>query len=463
MDTLFVGTIRAYLLTVSNNQTTRSTDIYLVSAKGTQEMLTIENTQLSPACGEHYFRCPRLLVLKESLSNITDKYTITIPIENGLNILELEFQADELVSHSNHTFELNCHPIVPLGILESYYTVCIGTDDDLLSVYEVSFTSQKRLVKLMDHHFLTLPVSEFSAFVHVSLTTAGQGADQWIYFTKANFVWGLNPIENHLEDIDYLDYCSVSDTLVYVGDQILLIYCRVATFPGAMYCPDRSVLYFDIEDQYWDNQTDCELHYRCPNPDVRLVVYPNASELYATYQLENRREEYSLRGTHFDSGVCLGAGNHSFFAYIDEQLGVHIIDTSLHNQSTLDYLPVSSKGCLESGCAPLTVIDDTYLIANEQEHSVFVVECREECTMIFQEDVPAEISAILHLKSTDPPTNSSTNSSTDPEVTIPPIDSEPDTKSSNDHIAISVGAVGVVALATLSIVVIIAMGIKYHW
>lgn len=332
----------------------------MTTGRKVYEFLTVPLHYISPECGgEQSYHCNEITtyVAKE-----TSRHIAMVPLLNALLVLDIDLCAMQF--HSNVTLSTEkCSPVTVFAILESFYTVCVDSSMGKLYLYEVRVDS----VQLKNSH-LSAPLPEISLedqlhlsnFVYASL--GRQSNDQRIYFTSSNRIYALIPLSGSYSYVGNIGNCESVRNLVYVGDWTLLLYCS-----------DGSLVYFDLQYEtvsfVESIATDGE-PYHCPNSNVDLRLYRGSNEHFYiefTYEEKQMKQSYKLLGSNYHSGVCFSVENSTYLAYIDSEKGVFVFDLGAH-----EFFPLSSNPCPSSGCYPLLIINNTYVVIHE-ESSVSVI------------------------------------------------------------------------------------------
>ena len=228
---------------------------------------------------------------------------------------------------------------------------------------------------------------------------------------------------------------------------IISVPCTIAAAAGQTMIAncEQGAIYFDLTYGQWINQTTYAEYGRpfiCPNPDVRLAVFPDS---YVQYGLWSRdtRENINVSGLEFDSGVCFGTQNRTLFAYIDRDDGVYILDPLTSN-----FTQLSSKGCLNGRCDPLLIFDNKYIVLRERNDSTIIVVDSKLSHIIEATDLSADLVAMIpYLEVTI--LSTSTTEGTASTSTITTIGGG----NSNPRDSLKPGSKGVVAIAVPLVIV----------
>ena len=353
-----------------------------------------EGRYLSSQCGDHSFRCKDLLVVSSS-STVMNKtiiqHIVFIPLLDGVLLLEYSYNGVSLSSTDDYFIEISigCSPTAIFEIFGNIYAVCLSQEAKSLTVLRVyldsSSISDSRVgPPLIDFNGLANP-PRLSDFKFVDLSNDDPNF-QWIIFASSNYLFSFIPLSYSNQYLGFLDNCSLPESLVYVPDDVVLIYCQ-----------DDSAIYFNLLYGQTINQTQYSEHgqpFLCPDPDVHIAVFASASYIQYSRWSDNSRENFNIYDIKFDSGVCFSFNEDTLFAYNDKEKGVYILDT---NTSNLQH--VSSKACLNSQCEPLMDFQNRYIVIREQEQyddaNVIVVDLKENYTVINAKHVKAHLLSLL--------------------------------------------------------------------
>ena len=382
--------IDEFLVTAENKSAGVQVSIFTKDGGGgSHQTLTTElisDRFLSSECGPKNLRCQDLLVISSQLNATTTKYILFIPLVDGLLLLDLRYNGTQRLSFSSYHIiniqNIGCSPTSSFNILRSTYTVCLGIRTQYLTVLEVlvnttSIRESRISVPLIRFHGLEDP-PRVSNFLYVPLQRLGI---YHIYFATARYLYALDPRSYLAREIGELASCNSVTLLAYAGDETLIAYCS-----------DDSAIYFDINSEEAGDPVPYSQRgqpFICPNPDVRLAVYPAS---YIQYGLRSRdnRENINIPGLEFDSGVCFGTQNKTLFAYIDRKDGVYILELSTSN-----FTQLSSKSCLNGHCDPLLIFDNKYIVLRERNDSTITVVDSKLSRIIEATDLTADLVAMI--------------------------------------------------------------------
>ena len=343
---------------------------------------------LSSECGVNNFRCQNLLVIPSELNATTTQYIVFVPLVDGLLLLDLRYNGVWLSFTGYHVIDIQnigCSPVTSFQILRSAYTVCLGLRTQYLTILEVvlnttSLSNTRITGPLIRFHGLEDP-PRVTNFEYIPLQ---QYSLYQVYFSTSRYLYALEPRSYLAHDIGELASCDSVTSLAYAKDETLIAYCS-----------DNSAVYFDLTLQDWINQTAYSERgqpFICPNPDIHLAVYPTSYIQYGLWS-QNTLENFNIPGLEFDSGICFGTQNKTFFAYNDREDGVYVLEPATFHQ-----IQLSSESCLNQ-CDPLLVFDNRYLVLREHSQNdatAIVVDSKKNFSRIITaQHTQADLLAVL--------------------------------------------------------------------
>ena len=356
--------IDEFLVTAENKSAGVQVSIFTKDGGGgSHQTLTTElisDRFLSSECGPKNLRCQDLLVISSQLNATTTQYILFIPLVDGLLLLDLRYNGTQRLSFSSYHIiniqNIGCSPTSSFNVLRSTYTVCLGIRTQYLTVLKVlvnttSIRESRISGPLIRFHGLEDP-PRVSNFLYVPLQRL---SIYHIYFATARYLYALDPRSYLAREIGELASCNSVTLLANAGDETLIAYCS-----------DDSAIYFDINSEEAGDPVPYSQRgqpFICPNPDVRLAVYPAS---YIQYGLRSRdtRDNINIPGLEFDSGVCFGTQNTTLFAYVDREDGVYVLELP-----TFSLKQLSSQDCLNGQCDPLSLFDNRYIVVRERDHN----------------------------------------------------------------------------------------------
>ena len=343
------------------------------------ETKTIHGHFLSQECGPDFFRCRKLLVVSSSLNQIATQHIVFVPLTNGILLLELNFNGTNLhfSRHYNLPMEISCSPTTVVQILRGIYFVCINTKSGYLSAH-VIYLNKTVIVNTyispplvhIDFSRLGIDLSTVTNFVHVNLDA--NTSSQFIYFAVAGSLYALVPPVYLARYVGNLANCVHAEKLVYAGRKTLVAYCH-----------NSSVVNFDIELENWINQTSYDERgkpYVCPNQNVRLAVFSRASYIQYGLWSQNTLENINIPELEFESGICFGTQDKTFFSYTSREGGVYVLELAT---ASLRHITPSDNSAYD----PVIVFKDRYLMIQERylgDSSIMVVDSQRNFSMLIE-------------------------------------------------------------------------------
>ncbi len=365
---------------------------------------TIVEGRLSPACGERFERCKKLVTVERKIGSSPNSTVVQlilfVPVEGGLRLVDVRADPNEItIQEVSDTIATgNCDPAAIYETRHRRQLACIEiivNSKVVIGFYDIVFDPDAvSNTKLRSVYNLSLPsfdLSVVSNFVYVSLSS--EDDDQWVYFTVSNSLRAFSPFVV----LDYgakLPNCTAASQVSHVRDSVLIATCH-----------SGSVVYFDLYELKAINQTVPSEHpYPCPSPDVDLKAYPTAEDPFIRFRhwSTGQEKDINLLGQQYNSGQCFGTDNLTLFCYEDQEQGTYCIN--LLSQLTSNTVHLSSNPCPPTGCHPWAVFEHRYLLVPEGEgidSSASVVDCMNMfLTIIVAEHVPTDMITIAHLPTT---------------------------------------------------------------
>ena len=402
-----------YLIAVENKTNGIAVNVVSKHHRGVLEYREFSH-YLSSQCGEHNFRCQDLLVVSSASTAEKNKHIVFVPLLDGIFLLEVSYNG-KITDHYNLRINA-CSPTAVFKILERIIVVCLNQATGYLTTMRINLDAASIRSSTVSapqiNHFSGLTNSpHLSDFKYINSDNSDIPNFQWILFATSNYVYSLSPLSNDFRAFsDDLGNCSIPESIVYIPDDVLLVYCR------------DSAVYFSLAYENVINRTHYSEHgqpFLCPNPDVRIAVFASASYIQYRVLSYNSRENFNIHDMKFDSGVCIGSKTHTLFAYNDVEGGVYVLDTATSNLAHL-----SSKACLNSHCEPLMVFQNRYIVIREREKydaNVIVVDLlRNYTAVITAEHVRADVQTLLVIEQDSSFCSNDSPSPSTPTLASPP-------------------------------------------
>ena len=359
------------------------------------ETKMVPDQQLSPDCGDQFFRCKPLPVATLITSNDT-VYQLFVPLNGGLLVMELKFSANtsKMVFGPHQILETrdgptSCSPTTIFKLYDSYYTVCTNLQNTLVSLYEIRVN--KTSIEQTEISGPIVNVEGLEGFtssdvVNMSdfLVSTDIPHQPLIYFAIDNYLFALDPIDYSVA-FDFLQIgttmCRYIDRLTRVSRSQLLAYCS------------SEFVFFDTKQQDWVSEhsyAESGVPYLCPNETYRVNAFQN----YLQYSIGSSTG--TLSDIKVGSGMCFnGTGGKSYFVYNDKVTDT----TTLINLSSAGQMPL----CESLDCLPVIAIEDPvrYLVIRQPSGSgrVNVLDIEANFSMIISVDHQAsDMFTVVHVK-----------------------------------------------------------------
>ena len=316
--------------------------------------------RISPGCGNNYFRCQNLLVeTGASLTNEVTRYILFVPLKDHVHLVELSISNDSTVQfgaeYEISTTTQGCSPSAMFKVGNVIYTICVDIEENSVALYEIRLNkkslSQSYMLSMADGEYLFQTgqnIANASNFLYMEYNY-----DTYIFFAINNTLYAIRPSEGSIDNFGPIGAsCRNVNELVLTGnDGEILAYC------------DRHLVYYSMDSAYWTLEETYEnagRRYICPDSTLHLSVF--TEQPYITYNTTGSKENISISSSIL-SGVCYGSANHSFFAYIEEQEGLFLLDTL-----TATVHSITSISCHNMSCQPLLVAENRYLIIRNTDN-----------------------------------------------------------------------------------------------
>ena len=318
--------------------------------------------QLSPECGEDYFRCGEPLIVDFTAPSTEQEplhleHVVILPLTKAIGLLKLKLNSNSMLYVSDDYMidlsQQNCSPTTVYHISNAYYAVCLNTENNFLTILELRLNATILAESYVHDERDQFPhlnaVSNVTNFVYVYLY------EHFIFFAAGYEMFAFKPLSYTFQSWEVeleKKNCYVM-SLAYIGDGEMLAFCRNKQ---AVYIDlNREVTFFSV------NYTTDGQPFVCPNPDVFLSVHTAAK--YVQYGLRSSHEvkNFEIPMLQFDNGICLGAPNRTLFAYTDRDTGVHLLEVPEGTLTTL-----STTSCINYPCQRLVLLGDRYLIIREK-------------------------------------------------------------------------------------------------
>ena len=428
-------------------------------------VFTLNGHSVSSACGSHPSRCRELMVESITVSNLMSRHIVFIPLENGIQILELYHDGtrNELSLSTQHTLMFsgvsNCSSLGVYKIGAGYYLPCVNTESLFICELTLNTTPitqstiqgcrrmlDTREVGLMDISNIVPSKDVFVSRRHLLVLL--QGA-----------LYRLYPVRNSYLLVNVLPSQCASVNLLLPSpkdDNELLVYCR-----------DRTSIVYDTDFDQIVNSVGLEsVQYPC-SQSAEFIIHLTQNLMDFSYKLRSNGSDTvkifvsPTTSADFHSGVCFDYSDHHLFAYIDQRMGVFVFNATSENFTLLP----NTQSCSDRNCELLLMYNNQYLVVrSREERKVSVFDLLQGRLIISLKNTTFQLVTLIHDTFVIPaplePTTTSTTLSVDT-VYIPTIESnmkDVDTLSSGVIAAAVVISMTVVILF-IAIIVVAIVGI----
>ena len=414
----------------------------------------------SSACGSHPSRCRELSIETIETSSFTSRHIILVPLENGVQILELVYNGmsnNQLSLVTQHTLlysrvdgNHSCGPSLGIHKIGSdYFIPCIGTDN-LYYMHELMLNSTAIAQSILQP-CRPADLSNFVSGINLSSISNIAVINESLVFLIENVLYELYPRTRLNRPFTYTfpAYCSsVIQLLISPQDENkLLIYCR-----------NHNVITYDLDHrQIMRIEEASNVPYPC-SPMAEYIVHLSQTQMEFSYKLKNdgitviRIFESPSNSVNFHSGVCFESEGNHLFAYVDTNMGVYQFNVTSENF----WLLPNTQGCLEPECEVPLVFDNRYIvIRNKLRRHMMVFDALLNRSIINLGDTPLQlVTLIADLPTTtiqkNVPSSTIANS-------IEPTDSSNPPNQSHNDIKRGVPLEVVVPVVILSILIVIIL------
>ena len=334
------------------------------SDKSSYKSFEINGFFLSPECRERFGKCnqPLVVTVNDSASSVKHELSsvVVVPLAKALGLLKLSTGSGTLRHESNiidlSAGKYNCSPASVYNIQDSYYIVCVNTDTHNVKLLKLRLNAtniQKSYLPDQRDPAQRESVHNLTNSLYVDLPAQSGPV---IFFATGYSAFYFKPLLNLMEELDIQlqENKCFATSIDYIGEWEMLIYCD----------NDRAV-YVDLNREFIFESVEYAKDgrpYVCPNPDIYLAVH--MEEEYILYALRStstvQGEDFTLSGSSFDNGVCLGSQNVTLFAFTDRERGTQVLNATAGSIKSL-----SGAMCINHPCQPLVVLQDRYLVIRE--------------------------------------------------------------------------------------------------
>ena len=432
----------------------------LVASKLTNTLsVSLGGYSVSSACGSHPSRCRKLSMETIETGSFTSRHIVLVPLENGVQILELIYNGTSnnqlsLVTHHTLLFSgvngnHSCGPSLGVHKIGSdYFIPCIGTDN-LYYVCELML-NLTTIAQSVLQPCRPADISNFASGVNLSSISNIAVINESLVFLIENVLYELYPRTSSNRPFTHIfpTYCSsVSQLLISPQDENkLLIYHR-----------NHNIITYDHNHhQITRIEEASNVPYPC-SPTAEYIVHLSQNQLEFSYKLNNDSDTVSRifespsSSINFHSGACFESRGNHLFVYIDTNVGTYIFNATSEN---LRLLP-NTQGCLEPECeVPLVFYNRYIVIRNKLRRHVTVFDALLNQSVINLGGTPLQLVTLISdlpaITIQNVPSSTTTNS-------IESTDSSNAPNQSHDDIKRGVPLEVVVPAVILSILIVITL------
>ena len=358
--------------------------------------ISLDGHSVSSACGSHPSRCRELTVETSEIGNSTSRYIVLIPLENGVQLLELVHNGTSnqlnlvtqyaLVS-SGISGNRSCGPTLSTHKIGSEYFISCISEDRLYSVCKLTLNSTIisqsvlqpcRQVVLSDGTSLS-SISNFAI------------ANESFLFLLQNVLHEVHPRVRTDPPFTYLfpTYCSsANQLLISPEDETKLL----------VYCHNHNVITYNLDLHIIERIEEQEnIQYPC-SPRAEYIVHLSQTQMDFSYKLDDgtvvvKIFESPSASADFHSGVCFESAGSHLFTYNDMRTGVYLFNAT----SEIFRLLPNTQGCSGSECELPLVFNNRYIIVrNRERRNVTVFDMLTNNSIINLQNTPLQLVSIIY-------------------------------------------------------------------
>ena len=404
-----------HFLAVGNDEDGKGMLVVTSRLSSSFTVFTLNGHSVSSACGSHPSRCRELAVESITTSNFTSRHIVFIPLENGIQILELYHDGNlSLTTQHTLTFGLisNCSSLGAHKLGASYYLPCVSTENLFiceltLNTTVITQSTIWRCQQMLD--IRPIGLMDISNMVPSKDVSASR---QHLLVLLQNVLYRLYPVRNSNSRAYVPSQCGSVNLLLQSpkSDNKLLLYCRDHT----------SIIYNTDSDQFVNSGGLGNIQYPC-SPSAEYIIHLTQNQMDFSYKLRSNGSDTvkifmsPTLSDDFHSGVCIAGGNGHIFAYTDRSMGVFVFNATSENFTLLR----NTQSCGDRNCELLLMYNNQYLVVrNRQEGKVSVYDLLKSQLIINLQNTTLQLVALIHeivmvQPPTEPITVNTTSSPTD--------------------------------------------------
>ena len=366
--------------------------------------ISLDNYSVSSACGPHPSRCRELQIESVETGNFTSTHFLLVPLENGVQILELAYNgtsSNQLSLATQHQLSFNrvdgnhsCGP--SLGIYKigsDYFIPCIGTDRQYYVCELILYFTAVSQSTLQPCRQVKVNLSSIENEASLSSSSNIVATNESLIFLVRSTLYEVYPRSSSNSPFMYAfpTYCSSVDQLFpSPQDEHKLL----------AYCSNRNVATYNLNlHSITKIEEASNIPYLC-SPTAGYTVHLSQPQMAFSYKLNIdgnpmiRIFDSPTISMNFRSGVCFksAGSNHYLFVYTDTNVGAYLFNATSEN---LWVIP-TTQGCSESECELPLVYGNRYIIIrNKLRRNVIVFDALFNRSIINLEDTPLQLVTLI--------------------------------------------------------------------
>ena len=319
------------------------------------------------------------MVESSKLSNLTSMHTVFIPLENGLQLLQVEHDgtSNELILNSQHTVSFSamngiatrCSALNAHKIGSVYYLPCVNMESLYVCALNVNLTGiSESNIDTCEQMPFYLGNTGYSSLSNIILFNDTSVTRQHLLFLLQNYLYRFYPVNRRLLPVyDFSSLCSSTIRQLLLSPKVnneLLLYCS-----------DRTSIVFSSDNERIVNPPEIEnVQYPC-SQSAEFIIHLSQPVMDFSYKVTTSGNDvvkiFESRTTSNDfySGVCFELRDGHIFAYVEQTLGVYLFNSTTANFTILP----GTQGCSNPDCELLLKYDNRYLILRNREQKRITV------------------------------------------------------------------------------------------
>ena len=328
---------------------------------------SIPGHHLSSECGSDFLKCQTFVLAVDSASERSNpapavqNFIALVPLNRSLGFQKLIHDDDKgflSFSEEPHIHDLrrvNCSPASPPYRVGYYhYMLCFNSEAKFVTLLTLKLNETRtEEIEVLDDEFLH--ITSVHSLTNSLLVDLPAQSDTVIYFATGYNIYYYKPLDGIIGELDVgLEENDCFATAIdYIGGWEMIVYCDN---DQAVYIDLNREFIFETIDYVSDGRP-----YVCPNPDVYLAVFAEASYVQYAFRSTEQAKNFELFSDAFDNGICVGSMDTTLFVFTDRERG-----TQLLNASGSSIRSLSDTTCTNYPCQPLVILEDQYLAIREK-------------------------------------------------------------------------------------------------